>query len=99
MKMFRYLVLLIGVAGFFASCQKDTVDNPAYDFVVSNSADSIYAGERTTFVFSSASADNITIFTGDPGHVYENYPKSKGPLLPHLLVNIITLILREVILP
>jgi|GEM_PF-5707782 len=78
MKIFKYIILLIGVAGFFSSCEKDIIDSPAYDFKLLNNVDSLYAGELVTFDFSGSSADNITIFTGDPGHNYTNYPVSKG---------------------
>lgn len=73
----KYLIIISALVLIFSACKKE-VNSPAFNVQLITNSDSIYAGNLATFDFSGSSADNITIYTGDPGHNYANYPADKG---------------------
>jgi hypothetical protein len=75
-KRATYIIPFVALI-FVLSCNKE-ISSPGYGFQLITNPDSLYAGELVTFDFSGSSSDNITIYTGDPGHDYSTYPVSKG---------------------
>jgi hypothetical protein len=78
MKIFKYMVFLLSLVSFVVSCDKDSVNTPNFEVSLLSDANNLYAGTADTFLVSGFKGDNLTVFTGDPGHNYDLYPVSKG---------------------
>ncbi|WP_343702764.1 DUF5017 domain-containing protein [Chitinophaga sp.] len=64
----RKLIYMLAAATTLAACKREKVPMP--DFQVHTSSLTYKAGDTVRFVFSG-NPDNITFFSGEPGHHYE----------------------------
>ncbi|WP_119079797.1 DUF5017 domain-containing protein [Chitinophaga alhagiae] len=64
----RKLIYMLAAAAALAACKREKVPMP--DFQVHTSSLTYKAGDTVRFVFSG-NPDNITFFSGEPGHNYE----------------------------
>lgn len=64
----RKVLYTLAAAMLLAACKKDKVSMP--DFQVHTSSQTYKAGDSVRFVFTG-NPDNITFFSGEPGHNYE----------------------------
>jgi|ERR1035437_175625 hypothetical protein len=73
---------IIAIVLYSCSDTASDVKTPTIASKLVNKADSVYAGELTTFDFTGALGDNLTLYTGDSLKDYAGYPASKGAPIP-----------------
>ncbi len=82
MKLFRYKVLsgsIILSLMILISCTKEPLVEPDASFSVEN-IDGLKAG-TPVIINLPGPGDFVTVFTGDPGREYQNYPQDKGAIV------------------